>query len=418
MSKLNLWVMTLLWFVIIGQADAFDGDEEGNSSLTMTCDYSANRESVLVSQSLDSSAQVAAIKVLSPKSKDSKTAFSVNAGQFAECVYPSGTRVRIKVGEGLARSYGRCGGDPDAFLSMWVNERKLVSRLWFAGHCIEESQLPPSTLSFKVQGNTPSPAVQRCQTASQQVDGVEEKMQAVTEPLTVCVDFPDVKNFPHDQQEYPTKGHKKPIVGEVLLVNGSAKVCETVWRELKTDFKLFAIYSELKPSKLTFPKWKESAVRVLNNITQGIPLSSVFDFDNDGKQDKVFYQDAETNGFDGSVLYIQKGRLTSVFAKRDSRHDATPCQNGLIQYESHGCPAFDFPRGNNEAFIFKRKTTEDSVTFGHQVTELWPFRWQGKSYVSVYSTAEDTLNYVAVIKPRPNRTFQQMCLFQQVAENF
>jgi hypothetical protein len=409
-------VVALLCCGLIGVVYGFDDDSDENHALTMSCEYSAAGESVLVSQDIDATAQPAAINVFSAKDIGSRAVFTINAGEFAECRYPSGHRVRVKVGQGLDHPYGRCGGDPDIFMSMWVNERKLVSRLWFAGHCSEDGQSPGSGVSFRIGGrNTLS--VQKCQTASPQMNATEEQKQTDEETLKACVDFPNVQAFPRDQQEYPVKGHKLPVPGEVLLLSGSAKVCQVVWREIKVSFNKFANYADVKSSQLVEPTWHSTTVNMLEDQTGGTPSESIFDIDNDGKLDKVFYFGAERNDFDGSVMFIEKGRLASSFAKLNSRNDFTGCQHLIIQYESRACPAFDFPHGDG-ALVLKSASEDGALSFSNQLTWLSPFRWQGVSYIGVSSRAEDTLNYVAVMKPLPNKHLQQMCLFKQVTENF
>jgi len=130
-------------------------DEELPRSLTMTCDYSdygkSQRESVSITHTMYDQGGPAGIKQFERgKNREEHETFTVNSGECAECIYPSGNRVRVKVGEGSSSAYGECGGDPLVFMSLWVNGRKIVSRLDFAGHCSEILMRGSPTMSFKI----------------------------------------------------------------------------------------------------------------------------------------------------------------------------------------------------------------------------------------------------------------------------
>jgi hypothetical protein len=130
-------------------------DEDIARSLSVQCDYADYKtlqvEAVSIERTVTQAGEAAAIRTFERGEKSQSATFTVRAGEFAECVFPSGKRVRAKVGEGRARPYGACGGDPDVFGSIWVNERKVASRFWFAGRCREFKEDAPD-VSFKVSG--------------------------------------------------------------------------------------------------------------------------------------------------------------------------------------------------------------------------------------------------------------------------
>ena len=118
---------------------------------------------------------------------------------------------------GNPRAYGECGADPEVFMSLWVNERKIASRVWFAGHCSEFRQNP--VVSFNISGTDKGISVQKCHTARQGESDLtpesDNTKKDATEPLSVCVDFPDVSKYPRDLLEYPPEGTKIPKVGDI-----------------------------------------------------------------------------------------------------------------------------------------------------------------------------------------------------------
>jgi hypothetical protein len=410
----------------------YDLDYELNRTLIMQCDYSdfeyENFQTEIVSIrpriATDIETQSASIKRFRRGAfQKNEKPFLISSGQFAECVYPSGTRVRVKVGEGVARSYGECGADPEVFMSIWVNKRKIASQQ-FSGHCWHDIGREFPTISFKVSGNEKSVySVEKCHTAIQQesfssfVSKISKQIPPKP-PLSVCVDFPALSKFPHDFIEYPRKGVKLPKAGDIQLLKGSDNVCQAVRNELKADFHTFSAYPNMDVIKLPRPNWTSISTEVIKGLGT---FGSIFDFNNDGNLDRVFQQFSQTNYMDGSILLVQYGSSASILEVSDIIMDKNshflPCQMDSVPHKIMDCPQFS--QNNDEAgFLMKGRTAKESVYFRGRYTTLTPFSFQGTSFIGVNTVSGDTKNYAAVLKPLPNRKFQQMCLFQRVAEHF
>ena len=235
-------------------------------------------------------------------------------GKFAECIFPSGNRVRVKVGVGIALPYGECGADPEVFMSLWVNERKIASRVWFAGHCSESRQNP--AVSFKISGIHGGVSVQRCHSARQGGDNLtpesDDTKKHAAKPLSVCVDFPDLSKYPRDFAEYPPEGNKTPKGGDIEILYGSDPVCQAVLEELKRDFYTFSEYADQSKIKLSRPNWSETSVALPEKLAGSV--ESIFDFNNDGKLDRVFSQEYYSRYMYGSCIV---GATRSLFVKVD-----------------------------------------------------------------------------------------------------
>jgi uncharacterized protein len=412
-------------------------DKDMTRSLTMTCNYCDNEryktESVSLTQTRNDQGKPAAIrKFKRGKNRNERETFIVRPGQFAECTYPSGNRVRVKVGEeslsgvviafgDSSAAFGQCSGDPEVFMSLWVNERKIVSGLSFAGHCTEERGSP--TVSFKISGTDKGVSVQKCHTARQGATDLtpenDNSKKDATKPLSICIDFPDISKYPKDLAEYPPEGTKTPRGGDIEILYGSGPVCQAVTDELKRDFSLSKLPVQSKTG-LSRPDWNDTSVELPKEL--GGCVESIFDFNNDGKLDRVFHCDIYSRYMLGSVLLVQPGRSSSELMVSESPMDSTsmylPFQMGKVRHNICDYPPFS--QDNDEAeFSMKGRNGKDGVSFWGRYSTVSPFTYRGSTYIAVNSCAPaDTKDFVAVLKPLPNGTFQKIGLFRRVSENF
>jgi|GEM_PF-1964391 len=408
-----------------------DTDEDITRSLTMTCNYcdyeTFQDESVSLAQTTENQGKPAAVKKFKRGSSQRETeTFIVRPGQFAECIYPSGTRVRVKVGEGLSKAYGECGADPEVFMSLWVNERKIVSRLWFAGHCREHG--PNPAVSFKILGMHNRVSFEKCHTAICRGNDLTSENDILkkdaAKPLSVCVDFPDVSKYPKDLVEYPPEGVKTPKVGDIEIMYGSGPVCQAVLDELTRDFSLYNIPVQSKTG-LSQPNWSEPSaespkVELPKELAGG--GETIFDFNNDGKLDRVFSRGFYNTYMEGDVWLVQPGRssselVVSASPMEDKNSIYLPFHLGEVRSNIYDYPPFS--QKNDEAgFSMKGRNEKDEVYFRGRYSTISFFTFRGATYIAVGSNSEDTKNYVAVLKPLPDGRFQKIGLFRRVSENF
>ena len=399
---------------------AYAAEEDASRSLEMKCDYAGYNafefESVSITQATTGQIPEAGTQVFSRSTtpQTQSATFGVKAGQFSECVFPSGRRVRVKVGEGTPRAYGMCGGDPEVFTSIWVDKRKVLSRLWFAGHCREDHDRSLLSLAVSAQ------KVTRCQKAAESAaTGSSTPLrlnQSQGAPLEACVDFPDVGRFPVDSVEYPRPGTRVASVGSVEIVRGSDPVCTVVASSLRSDSLTSS--SGANPS-LVRPEQRAASV--------GLPVGlagateSVFDFNNDGTLDRVFSRAFENTYMHGSVLLVQPGASPTKLQVGDSvlspESLLLPCQLDDKKRSATDCPPFS-QTGDDAAIMMNSGPNQASVHFVGRYAEVASFRFQDTTYIDIASHSEDTQHFVAVLKPLPDRRFQQMCLIRKVPENF
>ncbi|WP_187803950.1 hypothetical protein [Aquipseudomonas alcaligenes] len=396
-------------------------DDDITRSLTIQCSYSDYKtfqfETVSVEGTKIGVGEPASIKEFQRGGKTQSATYTVKPGEIAECIFPSGNRVRAKVGEGAARPYGMCGGDPEVFASVWVNKRKIASRIWFTGHCWEESENPDVSFKFSGYQNV---SVQKCHTERviEPETSENNSKSRSRQPLSVCVDFPDISRFPRDELEYPRSTQKAPTVGTIELLTGSHEVCKATLEELRGDFYSFGSYPNQAAIKLRRPDWGSPSAELPTELAGS--SESVFDFDNDGKLDRVLHRNFESNYMDGSVLLVERGssatKLSVPASPMDEASWLIPCQMSATRYGIRDCPIFS--QKGDDAGFWMQQGGKESVYFRARYSTVSPFNFNGESYIGVNSQSEDTKNFVAVVKPMPNKTFQPMCLFRKVTENF
>ena len=401
-------------------SNACGADEDVVRSLILHCQYSDYKsfqsETISVTQATETKGEPASVKTfLRGNPNQQEVVLRIYAGQFAECVYPSGNRVRVKVGEGTARAYGMCGGDPQIFASVWINKRKILSRDWFAGHCLEESN--SSTFSLKVLNSNVArcKSVNRLGSPNSTVES-EATLPPKLDPLTVCVDFPEVARFPLDQTEYPPRGVVPAAVGSQEVVRGKHPVCELVSNALRLE-STDPINTEV--SELQRPEWKTPLIELPKELAGG--LESVFDFDNDGSLDRIFSRYFESNYMHGSVLLVQPGKSRRQLRVKETLLDSTsvlvPCQMGMTSKDIGACAPFS-QKSDDAGFQMETRKGDKPVYFRARYAEVVPFRFRASTYIQVKSHSEDTREYVAVLKPLPNRRSQPTCLIRKIPENF
>jgi len=413
----------ILFCIVFPMAAQAAEEEDASRSLIVKCDYSDYQsfqiENVQVERTRDQVGRPASVFTFKRGTPNTTEAYMVKPGQVAECIYPSGNRVRVKVGEGIGRPYGQCGADPPVFASIWVNRKKIASREWFTGNCREDNHNPD--VSFKVTSlkGPQELTLEKCNVASMQdADSDTPNVKvAGREPLSVCVEFPELRFFPRDLIEYPEKGENVPKVGSIQTLDGSQKVCGAVAEELAADFTTFGNYPK-QPTQLARPQWGSPSVDLPKELAAS--SESIFDFYNSGNLDRVLLQNWENSYMSGSSLLVQPGSApTKLVVQAPLMSNASaylPCQMDAAHHDILDCPAFS--QKNDEVSVFlKGHTAKDSAYLRGRYMDVTPFNYQGINYLGVCSVATDS-DVAAVSKPLPDRTFQQVCMFRRVPENF
>lgn len=260
--------------------------------------------------------------------------------------------IKVKFGTIPARPWGACGGQTKYFFSMWINERRIVSRQFYDNACTQFDSLDmvvykDGTLLFCTRPN-----------ASQ--SGFLNPVGMATKFNIGCVNMTDLMRLamqgPKDHVQYPFSG--KRIEGKVVLtMSRNPEMCSyflSAFQGGKTEFTVFDDNTSTQP--LDRP-WLVNTF-----LTKSFDVVKM-DINNDGNADFV---SAAPSGFhhEGQdLVLVMDGRTTR-------EKDPEP----KIDFES--LRSLD-PLIPVEKTVFANR---DAPSRQPPVFGL-PFRWKSRSYV-------------------------------------
>jgi uncharacterized protein len=384
-----------------------DEDIELINGLTLSCEYQklGNKEIEIakiasIEAKPDSFSNGELIKNFQNKGVIiQKQSFNIQDGQSAECTFPSGHRVKIKVGSEIVNPYGQCGADPEIYYSMWANERKIISTEQFAGHCMDRAEF-----TFIIRNGK----ITRCQFA-ENASGVGSKPN--------CEEMKNVSEYVLDKIEYPSVGTQVAKPGSVTFdLNNSAEICSLASNGLSQR--------SLEPfGQKPDDNAKESTkIDYTKLVPTEIPVDTqdVYDFDNDGKLDLVFEAEFFNHYMASAVLLVESGTSSKELklAQEPISNNSwyIPCQLGNPEIKLKSCPPLS--QDADEAGFEIKVNNKKSVHFRGRYTQLTPRTYKGRTYLWIVSSSANTTNYYAVIEPLPQKKFRPVCLMHIVQENF
>lgn len=328
----------------------------------------------------------------------------IRAGEAAECTFPSGNRIRVKVGESSASPNGRCGADPEVFMSVWVNGKKIESRRWVAGHCYRDDPGQPD-LRVEYRSTASGTRVRRCESAP-----------ASAARQAACTAYPDLAQRAVDTVEYPQQASAKPRRGAIERLAGTAPVCDAAQAALADDANVFR--NDAGSGKhLSFPAWT-AAADVLPDDLAGAE-QSVFDLNNDGRPERVLRKRFENTYMDGNVLMARYGSTAAPLSwtpASDERNLAyLPCQLADKRFAIASCPPFS-QDGDEANLSLDAGAGKAPVVFRGRYVGIAPFFFRNVTYLGLAGTGQP--GYAAVLEPLAAGGYRQSCLFRRIAENF
>ena len=325
--------------------------------------------------------------------------FFIGSDQSAECVFPSGNSIKIKVGSEYINPYGQCGADPAIYYSMWVNERKIVSSEQFSGHCME-----PAEFNFNFRNGK----ITQCR-REETSPGVYSKQE--------CEDVSNINKYSIDKIEYPPAGIKLVKSGSVVLdLNNSTEICNLASNSLSQRTP-----EPFGDKPIDFPN-QSTKVDYTKFVPSEIPVEypDVFDFDNDGNLDLVYKAEFFNTYMSSVVLLVESGTSSKELKLAQnpfSNHTwYIPCQLSNPKIKLNSCPPLS--QEEDEGGFEITVNNKEELHFRGRYIQLTPRAYKGRNYLWVVSTSADTGNYYAVLEPLPKKKFRPVCLMHFVKENF
>ncbi len=328
----------------------------------------------------------------------------IRAGEAAECTFPSGNRIRVKVGESSASPNGMCGADPEVFMSVWVNGRKIESRRWVAGHCYRDDPVHPDQ-RVEYLGTPAGTRVRRCESAP-----------ASAARHASCTAYPDLAQLAVDTVEYPPPGNARPQTGAIERLSGTTPVCDAVQAALADDADVF-LNDAGSGKDLAFPAWAEGADALPDDLVGA--EQSVFDLNNDGKPERVLRKRFDNTYMDGSVLMARYGSTAAPLSWTPSSGDPElaylPCQLADKRFAISSCPPFS-QDGDEANVSLKAGAGKAPVVFRGRYLSIAPFFFRDMTYLGL--TGAGQRGYAAVLEPLAAGGYRQSCLLHKIPENF
>jgi hypothetical protein len=333
-----------------------------------------------------------------------------------DCKLNDASGVRLKLGGGPGMPYGECGADPSLFVSVWIDEAKVLSAKNYSGMCLQEER-PFS------HARVTEKSVTWCTGKVKRGDPLDPNHLECTETRTSSA--PKKK----DIAEFPPPGAHREKAGTILVDHAAEPALCTAMARRNPE-----------GSASTFPLLPPptSDVNLLKTVdfrgeATNIVYRGRFDLDNDGADDDVLLLRSLTHAHDGDELLASpslaipdrlddaalealrkraRHRFPGAWATGASRYDAG-------YYEIKNLRAEPRSTGVQPGSAVLRTT---SLRFRY--THLEPFRYQGVTYLitSPPDWAVDDTDTFVVFRPRPGpgpgRALEETCVVHQVQENF
>jgi hypothetical protein len=352
---------------------ALAGADEVTNHVDLVCHAAANLALVRFSISEDAAPTYPRL----PQALD--LGLSASAGSDrTDCTLANGTTIRVRGGQEQAFAYGMGGANPPAFFSLWINQRKVLSRkIWMPGY--EESfNNPPIYDGVLIAANR----ITICATA-------EGKPQHCTsQPL-------DLANAPIDRVEYGSTTQKAPLGNVSVIAKGAAnqRFCEAYLGLIKPGIESSLLGQQtsldidLAPTSLDSPLARSGLVELLPGVTRRLMIWA-----------------GEDHFFDGTVIAVAQSNMAmqNIIA-------AYPF-NDIEDWPKRGAP----PDVTLISGGQKQLYPDVSPRYVHLV----PQRIDGSLYVFAYPTNKKVRPTAALVKPLADGGFATLCAFNRTEPHY
>jgi hypothetical protein len=391
--------------------------------LTMECDSRANKADIFPDSIPHSGQTSAGPEIQSLPDVNNKSGPLPDAGWNKNCTFSNGRAVRAKLGMGPVYPYGKDSGNQQKWLSLWVDGAKVATRQEFEcdreGRC--DLMITVTETGFTLCRKTGSGSALPGSPSGSERRVVDDCLFTHNDRLSKA----------RDPIEYPISGEPVPPVPgsfvtlyakEPAFCEGFQKRSEPAAAHGDTGWYL------LPPQEALLFGQNEIFAR---KPTHREPRFTV-DMNNDGRPDTVVALYSRTQYRAGDIYFIYRSGVSppdqlpvkpredaeQVFAKTASRiyphywADFTDAYEKLLaggqdegQYTVRhaGAPWWD---------------PHDLPVFRFRYCYLLPFRYKGVTYFLAVSREAEKMHWYAVLKPQPDDTVIEECLFQRVRERY
>jgi hypothetical protein len=298
-----------------------------------------------------------------------------------DCALANGSTIRVRGGQEQGFGYGMGGADPPAFFSLWINQRKVLSRkIWKPGY-EEAFNNPPIYDGVLIAASR----ITICAT-------VEGKPQhCASQPL-------DLASAPIDLVEYGSTKQKIPVGHVSVIAKGAAnqRFCEAYLDMIKPGIDsallgqrtLFDIdLAPLTTQVIDVAQARSGVVELLPGVTRRLMIWA-----------------GEDHYFDGTVIAVApSGMVTqNIIAAYPFDDIEVWPQRGVL-------PNVTMISGGQ-----KQLYPDVSPRYVHLV----PQRIDGSLYIFAYPTNNKVRPTAALVKPLVDGGFATLCAFNRTEPHY
>lgn len=323
---------------------------------------------------------------------------------YGECLISAGKTVRVKVSEGSTMPYGMCGGDPEIWLSVWVDQKKWLSRHQISGRCttnpmsrmvISLTKVVLCSKKIAQSGDVPANEAESCEVIPR--PGSAKK---------------------RDLAEYPVSTSKQPEAGTVVIEHGQdAAICKSMIKKGRSELGLAAWTVELPfNADSDFSDAQDHGLYE----SSGHFSRNQFDIDNDGKAEIVYGFHPSNHAHDADIYFVSSGKELD---------DQWPSLSETVLWK-HSPYVFPNTHGHCQTLPCGQKDEDGELTlqnysergsrlpYRFRYLHVRPFVWQGATYFLLQSMDSSTQHISAVLKPMKRSKLEEVCIFRRIAGNY
>lgn len=304
------------------------------------------------------------------------------APSLTECTLADGTTIRVRGGVEQAFGYGEGGANPPAFFSLWINQRKVISReVWKPGY--EKTITNPAIYDGAL---VTAKRITICATAE------GKRQRCSSRPLNLA-------KAPIDRAEYPSSPRQPPVGHISVIAQGASnqRFCTDYLSRIKPELKdalngrqtSLSIDDETftEPTRLEHGSMRSGVVNLLPGDTR-----------------RLFIWESDTHYFDGTVIAIAPPGMTSreiVAAYPIDDIDSWPGRQAP--------PGVTLISGGQ-----KQLYPGVALTYVH----LLPQMIDGALYLFAYPTNNKMRPTAALVKPLAGGGFVTLCAFNRTEPHY
>jgi len=342
-----------------------------------------------------------------PARAGGKQAFRISPElPYAECYMAPGVPVRLKMASGKLGPAG-CLGSPPITLSIWVNQRKWMSRRSIAGmDCITTGG---GITRFELN----NAGVRMCHREQVVVKRESDQWYPNTDPpkwKEACEDKPAAPlSDKVDSAEFPARG-RAPVPGTIVIEQGARDaLCRQMVVPDVTPFGR-AAWAAVPPADA------ETRLEDPPDQPPGSLSKHYFDIDNDGTPE-VVYGLHSFNGYSiADIYFVSPGEATDRAWPR-MPPDALALSRYVFPSRHTECAAGRCGPNDDRYLPIQNFTLRGKpAAYTARYLQAQPFVWKEKTYFRLETLSVSEQNIITVLKPVSDAAPEQTCVFRVIED--